>query len=155
MRPSKGYDHPGRLAIGQRGKNGFGDRNLAYSTDIAKLLNDQLVKFTTLNRHQLAGHVANLEFWILEVRHCLNVLDGYPKRFDQLKYAQMRYASEHKTIEYEFDEPDVFRESPLPPKRVPQGEIREARRSLCDATRRFRAVLQREVHRRGKVTERV
>ncbi len=49
---------------------------MAYSSDITKILTDQITKFVTLNRHQLAGHVANLDFWTGEVRHCLNVIDG-------------------------------------------------------------------------------
>jgi hypothetical protein len=44
---------------------------MPYSSDIAMLLAEQLAKFATLNRHQLAGQVANIDFWLGEVRHCL------------------------------------------------------------------------------------
>lgn len=54
---------------------------MAYSSDITKTLTVQVTKFVTLNRHQLAGHVANLGFWVAEVRHCLDVIDGYNRRF--------------------------------------------------------------------------
>ena len=62
---------------------------MPYSCDIANLLAGQLEKFVTLNRYQLAGHVPNLEFWLAEVRHCLEVVDGYGPRFECLKAAQI------------------------------------------------------------------
>jgi hypothetical protein len=37
---------------------------MAYSSDITKTLTLQIRKFVTLNRHQLAGQVANLDFWV-------------------------------------------------------------------------------------------
>jgi hypothetical protein len=42
---------------------------MAYLTDISKILADQLTKFATLDRHQLAGQAANLDFWSDELRH--------------------------------------------------------------------------------------
>ena len=56
---------------------------MSYSSQIADLLAAQLTKFVTLNRHQLAGQASNLDFWLLEVRHCLAVIDGYRERFEQ------------------------------------------------------------------------
>jgi hypothetical protein len=58
---------------------------MAYSSDVTRTLTVQITKFVTLNRHQLAGHVASLDFWIAEVRHCLGVIDGYDRRFEQMK----------------------------------------------------------------------
>jgi hypothetical protein len=78
---------------------------MAYSSEIAKILTDQIAKFATLNRHQLVGHVANLDFWTAEVRHGLDVLDGYKARFERLKAAQARYVSEHGTVEFLLDDP--------------------------------------------------
>ena len=54
---------------------------MAYSTDLADLLAAQLTRFVSLNRHQLAGQVANLGFWIAEVAHCFEVIDRYGERF--------------------------------------------------------------------------
>ncbi len=51
--------------------------NLSYSTSVAKLIADQLLRFVTINRHQLAGRVGNFDFWLEEVRHALEVIDGY------------------------------------------------------------------------------
>jgi hypothetical protein len=96
-----------------------------------------LVKFTTLNRHQLAGHVANLDFWLSEVRHCLAVIDGYGPRFERLRDAQLRHTHEHGTTEFSLWDPDHTAQAAAPPRRAPDAEMKEARRSLCDAVYRF------------------
>ena len=67
---------------------------MAFSSDIARLVGDQLSRFVTLNRHQLAGQVANLDFWLGQVQNALDVLDGYGKRFKQLKTAQGKHIAE-------------------------------------------------------------
>lgn len=110
---------------------------MAYSSDIVKILTGQLTKFATLNRHQLVGQVANLDFWIAEVRHCFSVIDGYQARFERLKATQTKYVSEHQTIEFDLRDPCCVRGSAAPPRRVPQTELREARRSLTDAVYHF------------------
>lgn len=110
---------------------------MAYSSDIAKTLADRIMKLTTLNRHQLIGHVANLDFWTTEMRHCLDVIDGYNRRFERMKAAQIKYTDQHETTEYELDDPCCTRTKAFPPSRVPDAELREARTRLCDATYRF------------------
>jgi hypothetical protein len=109
---------------------------MSYSTEIATILAKQLARLATLNRHQLVGQLANLDFWLDEVRHSLAVLDGYGPRFERMKSAQTQYASEHETTVFFRDEPELTSHAP-PPKRVPTGEFQDARRSLCDATYRF------------------
>jgi hypothetical protein len=111
--------------------------SVSFSSDMANLVTEQLSRFVTLNRHQLAGQVANLDFWLAQVRHCQQVIDGYPKRFDRLKAAQGRYAANHHTTEFEFHDPCCTGRPVAPPRRVPDGELRDARRSLCDAAYRF------------------
>jgi hypothetical protein len=110
---------------------------MAYSSDITRTLTLQITKFVTLNRHQLAGHIANLDFWMAEVRHCLDVIDGYDRRFEQMKAAQTKHTSEHGTVEFSLDDPCCTQGLAPPPRRVPGAEIGEARRNLCDATYRF------------------
>ena len=110
---------------------------MAYSSDITKTLTVQITKFVTLNRHQLAGHVANLDFWMAEVRHCLDVIDGYGRRFEEMKAAQAKYISGHGTVEFSLDDPCCTQRTASPPKRVSGAELEEARRNLCDATYRF------------------
>jgi hypothetical protein len=110
---------------------------MAYSSDIARILTDQITKFATLNRHQLAGHLENLDFWTDEVRHCLQVIDGYSRRFERMKTAQMRFAADQGTVEFRLEDPRHTRTSAAPPRRVPGQELVEARRQLGDAFYRF------------------
>jgi hypothetical protein len=110
---------------------------VAYSTDIANLLSDQLAKLTTLNRYQLVGHVSNLDFWLAEVGHCLDVIDRYTARFNRLKSAQVQHTADHKTTWFALDDPCCINGPAELPRRVPAGELKDARRSLCDATYRL------------------
>ena len=110
---------------------------MSFSTEIAGLVTDQVSRFVTLNWHQLAGHVANLDFWTAEVRHCLQVLDGYGKRFRLMKAAQEKHVAEHHTIEFDLDDPCCTQGKAGRPRKVPDGELKKARVALSEATRRF------------------
>jgi hypothetical protein len=110
---------------------------VSFSTDIAELVTDQFSRFVTLNRHQLAGHVANLDFWTAQVRHCLQVLDGYGKRFRLMKAAQEKHVAEHHTIEFDLDDPCCTQGNPGPPRKVFDSELKKARVALSEATHRF------------------
>lgn len=110
---------------------------MSYSSEMTHLLAAQLEKFVTLNRHQLAGHAANLDFWMNEVRHCLEVVDGYERRFEQMKAARTQHVSEHKTIVYDLRDPEHTRQQAPPPKPVPTGELGKSRQRLCKAADRF------------------
>lgn len=61
---------------------------MSYIDDICNPLIKTLERSTTLPSHQLAGHAANLDFWLGEAKHCLNVIDGYAQRFERMKKAQ-------------------------------------------------------------------
>ena len=109
---------------------------MSYSEHVAKVVSDQLERFASLNHYQLAGHLPNLEFWIAEARHALEVIDGYHKRFQRLKAGQTAYISAHHTVTLAGD-PDIGT-PPDPPRRiVPDANLREARRAVVDATYRF------------------
>ncbi len=122
---------------------------MPYTTEIVKPLADQLAKFVTLNRHQLAGQVANLDFWLDEVRHGLAVIDGYNNRFERLRSAQERHVAEHGTTEFRLTDPCGTQGAPSPPLRAPDGPMREARHALCEATYRWLVLCYRE----GLITE--
>src|SRR5262245_37196166 len=117
---------------------------MSFSTDLAKLVTDQVSRFVTLNGHQLAGHVANLDFRTAEVRHCLQVLDGYGKRFRSMRAAQQKHVAEHHTVEFALDDPCCTQGKPAPPRMVPDGELKDARLALSEAARRFLARCHRE-----------
>jgi len=108
---------------------------MSYSEHVAKVAADQLERFVTLNRHQLAGQTANLDFWIAEARHALAVIDGYQERFRRLKNGQAEYVRAHDTIAWPGD-PEITTQ-PDPPRRVPDASLRDARRSVTDALYRF------------------
>lgn len=110
---------------------------MAYSADICKTLTDQVTKFSSLNRHQLVGHLANLDFWVAEVRHSLEVIDGYGDRFEQMKAAQKNFVADHATVQFRLSDPRHTQAAAAPPRRVPSEELGEARRQLCDALYRF------------------
>lgn len=109
----------------------------AYTITIARELAAQLRRFVTLNPHQLAGHVANLDFWSGEVAHCLSVIDGYRARFERLAKGQGDHTARHRTIEFSHRDPCCTKEPAARPKQVPDGEREEARRELCDAFYHF------------------
>lgn len=94
---------------------------------MAKLVGDQLSRFATLNPHQLAGQAANLDFWLSQVRHALDVLDGYGVRFVRMEAAQEHHVDTHPSS------------GAVPPRRVPDRELRKARRELTEHAYRFLA----------------
>jgi hypothetical protein len=110
---------------------------MSFSTDMAKLVADQLTRLVTLNRHQLAGQAANLDFWLGQVRNAFEVLDGYAKRFHRLKVAQDKHIAEHHTIEFHFYDPCCTQSAPARPTKVSDAELKDAKVALGNATRRF------------------
>jgi hypothetical protein len=109
---------------------------MSYSEHIAKVVSDQLERFVTLNRHQLAGQVANLDFWIAQSRHALGLIDGYQDRFRRMKAGQSEHVAAHGTIVTSPVDSDIAG-TPFPPRRVPDANLRDARHSVTEATYRF------------------
>lgn len=80
---------------------------------------------------QLAGHVANLEFWVGEVRHALDVIDGYGERYKKLQKGE-RVAAE--LIGPQFN---PFRsEKPVRPG-ISDHQLKGLRRRLIDVVHTF------------------
>jgi len=50
---------------------------VSYSIERANLIADQLERLATQNTHQLAGQVANLDFWISETVAAISIIDNY------------------------------------------------------------------------------
>lgn len=101
------------------------------------LVTKQLAKFVTLSRHQLAGQLANLEFWTSEVRHALAIIDGYEKRFEGLKRAQTKYVAEHQTGQFGPNDSDSSIDLPTIAKGIRKVELEKVRAELCHAARQF------------------
>ncbi len=122
---------------------------MAFSDDLAALVARQLERFMTLDRHRLAGQAANLDFWVGEARHALDVLDvldGYDARFRRLELGQAESRARHG-----LGAPDRFDAPGTPdlPRRAPDGPRRVARRAVADAAHRFLL----RCHREGLIPE--
>jgi len=122
---------------------------MSYSIEQAGLLERQLERFATLEAHQLAGHVANLEFWLGEAIHVLATIDGYPDRFRRLRDGQQAWVKRHDTLD---NRPcPVCRESPCelgaepppPLTRIPSEQMDAARRGVRQGCYRFLLRLHR------------
>jgi hypothetical protein len=103
-----------------------------------------LSRFVTLNRHQLAGQAANLDFWLSQVYHALTVIDGYGPRFVRMHAAQEQYVATHGTKEYALGWEYPVASKAAPPRRIPDREMRSARKSLVEAAYRFVARCHRD-----------
>ncbi|MEW4570787.1 hypothetical protein AB1L88_23215 [Tautonia sp. JC769] len=68
---------------------------MAYIEEICTPLLSVLRHTAGLPVHQLAGHVANIDFWVGEVKHRLDVINGYQGRFEALRSAQEAYQAAH------------------------------------------------------------
>lgn len=132
---------------------------MSFSTDLASLVANQLSRFVTLNPHQLAGQVENLDFWLGQVLHALETLDGFGVRFGRMEAGQMRYVAGHgtTTVSSASHSPDPKHVTqvpwrrikgedvhptgavPPPPRRIPHHALNTARRELLDATARLLA----------------
>jgi hypothetical protein len=109
---------------------------MAYSLEVCELLTKQIEKFVSLNRHQIAGHIANIEFWSNEVRHALILIDGYRERFAKMSSAQNQYVTQNKVIEYDLNEPYI-RGRATPPVRLDKNAQTQGRQQLVGTWRRF------------------
>src|SRR5436305_4974977 len=118
----------GRSQALVRNSRRAGGSTMSFSTDIADLVAKQLSRLTTLNRHQLAGQVANLDFWLAQVQHALAVLDGYGVRFVRMHAAQEQYVAVHGTMEFGLNADLTTERRASPPRRVPDRELQKARR---------------------------
>src|SRR3954447_18922799 len=112
---------------------GGGGFRVSFSTDMANLVADQLSRLVTLNRHQLAGQVANLDFWLAQVKHALAGIDGYGVRFVRMEAGQEQFVAARATTVSEVGPCGAEERRPPPPRRIPDRELQKARRTLIEA----------------------
>jgi len=111
---------------------------MSFSTELAKLVTDQLSRLVTLKSYQLAGQVANLDFWLSHVRNALATIDGYGVRFVRMNGGQEQYIATHGPPEFTHkDDWHTTTEKVIAPRRVPDRELRKARRELMESVIRF------------------
>jgi hypothetical protein len=115
---------------------------MSYSTKRAALIADQLERLATQNAHQLAGQVANLDFWISEAADALRVIDEYPARFRRLRDAQVAWVKAHGTKVFGYcpicgGACEFGPETPAPPVRIAAEDFAKARDALRRAAHRY------------------
>jgi hypothetical protein len=71
------------------------EEHLPYLAAICLPLIKTLTHSAGLPTNQLAGHVANPEFWLSEAKHGLEAIDGYWKRFKRLRAGEAEYEKQH------------------------------------------------------------
>ncbi len=98
---------------------------------------DQLSRLATLRPYQLAGQAANLDFWLAQVRHALEAIDGYAVRFVRMEGGQERYIALHDAKVSHIGPTGIEERNPPSPRRIPERDLRQARRSLVEAATRF------------------
>jgi hypothetical protein len=121
---------------------------MAYTIEIADTVTKTVGKFASLNPHQLAGHIANLEFWQAEIQHALDVIDGYGRRQTDRIQAQTRHIGRHDTRTFSAQEKRDHREFPDDPAEdlrtaspdrytITKDELKAKRREVTDAFYHF------------------
>lgn len=96
---------------------------MAYTIDIADKVSTTVGKFASLNPHQLSGHLANLDFWVGEIKHALAVLDGYSRRQSNLESGQQAHINRHDTRRFSKDQKQANNEYPWDEgEQVPRAE---------------------------------
>jgi hypothetical protein len=113
-----------------------------YSIARAELIADQIGRFATQHLHQLAGHHANLAFWISEAAAAVRTIDDYQQRFRQLRDGQAAWVREHDTKITQICPvcrgPCEFGpQTPERPHRVPSEDLDAARKAVRVAVRQF------------------
>jgi hypothetical protein len=88
---------------------------------------------------QLAGHAANVDFWVSEAKHCLAVIDGYQNRFERLRAGQAKYEKKHNAVG----------KTPPIQRGAKYNARQECRRSVCEAIEAFLT----RCHREGLLSE--
>ena len=107
---------------------------MSYIDGICAALVKTLKHSAGLSAKQLAGHAANVDFWVDETRHCLAVIDGYQKRFERLRAGQ---------AEYEKKQDLVIKTTPIQ-RGVKHNARLASRRLVCEAIETFLARCHRE-----------
>jgi len=108
---------------------------MSYTTEQAALLAGQLERLASAGVHQIAGQFANLEFWLGEAVHVLATIDDYPRRFRQLREAQIAWVTAHGTQVLGYcahcgGRCELGPQTPAAPTRISSDEMDAARRGV-------------------------
>ena len=106
---------------------------------MARLVDEQLTRFATLNPYRLAGPVENLDFWLEEIRHALAVIDGYGGAFHQA--SGCRKAIHRHQTNQRIRHRSIRSTTRIPPqvRKTPDRELQHARKAPIEGAKRFLA----------------
>lgn len=113
-----------------------------YSIARAELVSDQIGRFATQHIHQLAGHHANLQFWMAEAVAAVRAIDEYPARFRRLQDARLSWVRAHKTKISRYcpicgGACEFGPQTPERPYRIPSQDMSAARAAVQSAVQKF------------------
>lgn len=113
-----------------------------YSIARAELIAEQIGRFATQHLHQLAGHHANLAFWLSEAAAAVRSIDEYQQRFQHLRDAQLSWIREHNTQITRYcpicrGGCEFGPQTPERPHRVPAEDLNAARDAVRKSVRKF------------------
>jgi hypothetical protein len=113
-----------------------------YSIARAELIAGQIGRFATQHLHQLAGHHANLAFWLSEAAAAVRTIDEYQHRFRQLRDAQISWVRDHDTKLTRYcpicrGGCEFGPQTPDRPHRIPSEDLEAARNAVRVAVRQF------------------
>ncbi len=113
-----------------------------YSIARAELIAEQIGRFATQHLHQLAGHHANLDFWLSEAAAAVRSIDEYQHRFRRLRDARLSWVREHDTRITRYcpicrGACEFGPQTPDRPHRVPAEDLDSAREAVRRSVRQF------------------
>ena len=113
-----------------------------YSIARAELIADQIGRFATQHLHQLAGHNANLGFWISEAEVLYGRSTQYQQRFKRLQQSQVAWVREHDTTITRYCPNcrggcEFGPQTPDRPQRVPSEDLSASRDAVRRTVRQF------------------
>ena len=117
---------------------------MIYSVERAMLLSEQLRKLATGYSFHLAGHVANIDFWVDEIVAALKVVDEHKNRFNRLYEAQKQWIEKHGVVIEGYCpicqgkcELSTGPQKPQLPKNRHTNHLRDCRKELVNASYSF------------------
>ena len=118
----------------------MGISTIAFATEMAGLVGEQLTRYATLNPYQLAGPVENLDFRLEVIRHALAILDGCGGAFHQS--SGCRKAIHRHQTNHRIRHRSIGSFTRIPPQvcKTPGRELQHARKAPVEAAKRFLAV---------------
>jgi len=115
---------------------------MIYTIEKANLVSEQLRKFTSGYAHHVAGQFANIDYWIKEIQESTKTIDGYNKRFINIRDEQKEWVESHGTVVYDYcpycgGKCELSNGIPSPPTRMSSIELKESRKKLIDSAYYF------------------